>query len=153
MEIRCTKSILKICCKGSNENCYPGLGHNPFHCLTLRMSSLIKIAEQGKRRNCWGKPRSPRLFDIYRHITYQAKNQGNDYNYIDLFEYCIPGHSFAITESTVTVAIQQALKRASLKGTNGTNSSKVMFEGNIKNLRTRLTSRDYPNNLVDKILS
>ena len=34
-----------------------------------------------------------------------------------------------------------------------TNSSKVMFEENIKNFRTRLTSRDYPNNLVDKILS
>ena len=28
-----------------------------------------------------------------------------------------------------------------------------MFEENIKNLRTRLTSRGYPNNLVDKILS
>ena len=26
-----------------------------------------------------------------------------------------------------------------------------MFEDNIKNFRTRLTSRDYPNNLVDKI--
>ena len=34
-----------------------------------------------------------------------------------------------------------------------TNSSKVMFEENIKNFRTRLTSRGYPNNLVDKILS
>ena len=28
-----------------------------------------------------------------------------------------------------------------------------MFEENIKNFRTRLTSRGYPNNLVDKILS
>ena len=34
-----------------------------------------------------------------------------------------------------------------------TNSSKVMFEENIKNFRTRLTSRGYPNNMVDKILS
>ena len=34
-----------------------------------------------------------------------------------------------------------------------TNSSKVMFEENIKNFRTRLTSRGYPNNLVDKIIS
>ena len=34
-----------------------------------------------------------------------------------------------------------------------TNSSKVLFEENIKNFRTRLTSRGYPNNLVDKILS
>ena len=34
-----------------------------------------------------------------------------------------------------------------------TNSSKVMFEENIKNFRTRLTSRGYPNNLLDKILS
>ena len=34
-----------------------------------------------------------------------------------------------------------------------TNSCKVMFEENIKNFRTRLTSRGYPNNLVDKILS
>ena len=34
-----------------------------------------------------------------------------------------------------------------------TNSSKVMFEENIKNFRTRLTSRGYPNNLVEKILS
>ena len=31
-----------------------------------------------------------------------------------------------------------------------TNSSKVMFEENIKNFRTRLTSRGYPNNLVEK---
>ena len=28
-----------------------------------------------------------------------------------------------------------------------------MFEENIKNFRTRLTSRGYPNNLVDKIIS
>ena len=28
-----------------------------------------------------------------------------------------------------------------------------MFEENIKNFRTRLTSRGYPNNMVDKILS
>ena len=34
-----------------------------------------------------------------------------------------------------------------------TNSSKVMFEENIKNFRTRLTPRGYPNNLVDKIIS
>ena len=34
-----------------------------------------------------------------------------------------------------------------------TNSSKVMFEGNIKNFRTRQTLRGYPNNLVDKIIS
>ena len=34
-----------------------------------------------------------------------------------------------------------------------TNSSKVMFEENIKNFRTRLTLRGYPNNLVDKIIS
>ena len=34
-----------------------------------------------------------------------------------------------------------------------TNSSKVMFEENIKNFRTRLKPRGYPNNLVDKILS
>ena len=34
-----------------------------------------------------------------------------------------------------------------------TNSSKVMFEEDIKNFRTRLTSRIYPNKLVDKILS
>ena len=34
-----------------------------------------------------------------------------------------------------------------------TNSSKVMFEENIKNFRTRLTWRGYPNNLVDKIIS
>ena len=34
-----------------------------------------------------------------------------------------------------------------------TNSSKVMFEENIKNFRTHLTSRGYPNNLVDKIIS
>ena len=34
-----------------------------------------------------------------------------------------------------------------------TNCSKVMFEENIKNFTTRLTSRGYPNNLVDKILS
>ena len=34
-----------------------------------------------------------------------------------------------------------------------TNSSKVMFEENIKNFRTGLTSRGYPNNLVEKILS
>ena len=34
-----------------------------------------------------------------------------------------------------------------------TNSSKVMFEENIKNFRTRLTSRGYPNNLVEEILS
>ena len=34
-----------------------------------------------------------------------------------------------------------------------TNSSKVMFEENIKNFRTRLTSIGYPNNLVDKIIS
>ena len=34
-----------------------------------------------------------------------------------------------------------------------TNSSKVMFEENIKYFRTRLTSRGYPNNLVEKILS
>ena len=33
-----------------------------------------------------------------------------------------------------------------------TNSSKVMFEENIKNFRTRLTSRGYLNNLVDKII-
>ena len=31
-----------------------------------------------------------------------------------------------------------------------TNSSKIMFEENIKNFRTRLTSRSYPNNLVEK---
>ena len=29
----------------------------------------------------------------------------------------------------------------------------IMFEENIKHFRTRLTSRGYPNNLVDKILS
>ena len=74
---------------------------------------FLKIAEQGKRRNCWGKPRSPRPFDIYRHITHLARNQGNDYNYVDLLEYCIPSHTFAITESTV--ATQHALKSASLK--------------------------------------
>ena len=36
-----------------------------------------------------------------------------------------------------------------------TNSSKVMFEENIKNFRTRLTSRGYPwaNNLEEKIIS
>ena len=34
-----------------------------------------------------------------------------------------------------------------------TNSFKVMFEEDIKNFRTRLTSRGYPNNLVEKILS
>ena len=34
-----------------------------------------------------------------------------------------------------------------------TNSSKVMFEENIKNFRTPLTPRGYPNNPVDKILS
>ena len=34
-----------------------------------------------------------------------------------------------------------------------TNSSKVVFEENIKNFKTRLTSRGYPSNLVDKILS
>ena len=34
-----------------------------------------------------------------------------------------------------------------------TNSSKVMFEENIKNFRTPLTSRGYPNKLVAKILS
>ena len=34
-----------------------------------------------------------------------------------------------------------------------TNSSKVVFEENIKNLKTRLTLRGYPSNLVDKILS
>ena len=34
-----------------------------------------------------------------------------------------------------------------------TKSSKVMFEENIKNFRTRLTSRGYPNNLAEKILS
>lgn len=28
-----------------------------------------------------------------------------------------------------------------------------MFEENIKNFKTRLTSRGYPNNLVDKIIS
>ena len=33
-----------------------------------------------------------------------------------------------------------------------TNSSKSMFKENIKNFRTRLTSRGYPNNLVDKII-
>ena len=33
-----------------------------------------------------------------------------------------------------------------------TNSSKVMFEENIKNFRTCLTWRGYPNSLVDKIL-
>ena len=33
-----------------------------------------------------------------------------------------------------------------------TNSYKLMFEENIKNFRTRLTSRGYPNNLVGKIL-
>ena len=34
-----------------------------------------------------------------------------------------------------------------------TNSSKVMFEENIKNFKTRLTSRGYPYKLVEKILS
>ena len=34
-----------------------------------------------------------------------------------------------------------------------TNSSKDMFDKNIKNFRTRLISRGYPNSLVDKILS
>ena len=34
-----------------------------------------------------------------------------------------------------------------------TNSSNVMFEENIKNFRTRLTSTSYPNNLVDEIIS
>ena len=34
-----------------------------------------------------------------------------------------------------------------------TNSSKDMFEKNIKNFRTRLISRGYPNSLVDKILN
>ena len=34
-----------------------------------------------------------------------------------------------------------------------TNSSKVVFEENIKNFKTRLASRGYPSNLVDKILS
>ena len=34
-----------------------------------------------------------------------------------------------------------------------TNSSKVVFEENIKNFKTRLVSRDYPSNLVDEILS
>ena len=34
-----------------------------------------------------------------------------------------------------------------------TNSSKVMFEENIKNFRTLLTSRGYPNKLVEKILT
>ena len=34
-----------------------------------------------------------------------------------------------------------------------TNSSKVMCEENIKNFRKRLTSRGYPNNLVDKFPS
>ena len=33
------------------------------------------------------------------------------------------------------------------------NSSKVVFEENIKNFKTRLTSRDYLSNLVDKIIS
>ena len=34
-----------------------------------------------------------------------------------------------------------------------TNSSKVGFEESIKNFKTRLASRGYPSNLVDKILS
>ena len=34
-----------------------------------------------------------------------------------------------------------------------TNSSKVVFEENIKSFKTRLVSRGYPSNLVDKILS
>ena len=33
------------------------------------------------------------------------------------------------------------------------NSSKVVFEENIENFKTRLVSRGYPSNLVDKILS
>ena len=34
-----------------------------------------------------------------------------------------------------------------------TNSSKDMFDKNVKNFRTRLISRGYPNSLVDRILS
>ena len=34
-----------------------------------------------------------------------------------------------------------------------TNSSKVVFEENVENFKTRLVSRGYPSNLVDKILS
>ena len=58
---------------------------------------------------------------------------------------------------TATVATQQALKKGFVKGEAlrllRTNSSKVMFEENIKNFRKRLTSSGYPNNLVEKILS
>ena len=58
---------------------------------------------------------------------------------------------------TTTVATQQALKKGFVKEEAlrllRTNSSKLMFEENIKNFRTRLTSRGYPNNLVEKILS
>ena len=58
---------------------------------------------------------------------------------------------------TTTVATQQALKKAFVKGEAlrllRTNSSKDMFDKNIKNFRTRLMSRGYPNSLVDKILS
>ena len=46
---------------------------------------------------------------------------------------------------TTTAATQQALLR--------TNASKVVFDENIKNFKTRLVSRAYPSNLVDKILS
>ena len=58
---------------------------------------------------------------------------------------------------TTTVATQQALKKGFVKGEAlrllRTNSSKDMFDNNIKNFRTRLVSRGYPNSLVDKIFS
>ena len=93
---------------------------------------FLKIAEQGKRRNCWGKPRSPRPFDIYRHITHRTRNQGNDYNYVDLLEYCILGHTFAITESTVATypaGIKKGFVKEEAIWLLRTNSSKVMFDG------------------------
>ena len=54
-------------------------------------------------------------------------------------------HYKPFSTQTTTAATQQALLR--------TNASKVVFDENFKNFKTRLVSRAYPSNLVDKILS
>ena len=73
---------------------------------------------------------------------------------LDVCTHYKPTETFQYTNynSCHTAGVKKRLKGEALRLLR-TNSSKDMFDKNIKNFRTHLISRGYPNSLVDKILS
>ena len=74
---------------------------------------------------------------------------------LDLRTHYKPTETFQYTNcnSCQTAGVKKGFVKGEALRILRTNSSKLMFEENIKNFRTLLTSRDYPNNLVDIFLS